>query len=106
RFLCLTAEQVDDADNSIRSNQLQLLAALRKRTKAVALVNNFPIPPFPTLGILDAQQASGQTATLLALNAGIAEDCRTVADTYVVDLLRLVADVGYRNAVNDRYWQL
>lgn len=106
RFLCLTPEQVDDAVNSVRANQLQLLTTLRERTKAVALVNNFPIPPFPTLGILDAQRTSGQTATLLALNAGIAEDTRTVADTYVVDLMRLVGDVGYRNAVNDRYWHL
>lgn len=106
RFLGLTSEQVQEAVTAIRTTQVRLLSALRERTKAVALVNNFPVLPFPTLGILDAQQANGQTATILQLNAGILEDSHTIADTYVIDLMRLVADVGYRNAVNERYWQL
>jgi FkbH-like protein len=71
----------------------------------VVLVNNFPLPPAPTLGILDAQQAGGQSGTVLQLNAGLAAACQAVGDAYVVDLMRLVGDVGYRNAVNERFWQ-
>jgi FkbH-like protein len=105
RFLTLSREQVEGALGDLRSQQEQLLSALRRNSKAVVLVNNFPLPPAPTLGILDAQQAGGQSGTVLQLNAGLAAACQAVGDAYVVDLMRLVGDVGYRNAVNERFWQ-
>ena len=105
RFLTLSGEQVEDALAALMDQQRSLLSALRERSKAVVLVNNFPIPPSPTLGILDAQQSAGQTAAVLRLNARLATVCQAVGDAYVVDLMRLVGDVGYRNAVNERFWQ-
>jgi len=105
RFLTLSTEQVEGAVADLRQQQRQLLRALRERTKAVVLLNNFPVPPAPTLGILDAQRTGGQTATVLQLNAALAADCQTVGDAYIVDLMRLIGDVGYRNAVNERFWQ-
>jgi FkbH-like protein len=105
RFLTLSREQVEDALTGLMEQQRSLLSALRARSKAVVLVNNFPVPPSPTLGILDAQQAGGQTAAVLQLNARMAADCQAVGDAYVVDLMRLIGDVGYRNAVNERFWQ-
>jgi FkbH-like protein len=105
RFLTLSTEQVEGAVADLRGQQQQLLRALRERTKAVVLLNNFPVPPAPTLGILDAQRTGGQTATVLQLNAALAADCQAVGDAYIVDLMRLIGDVGYRNAVNERFWQ-
>jgi FkbH-like protein len=105
RFLTLSTGEVADAVAELRAQQARLLRALREHSQAVVLVNNFPLPPSPTLGILDAQQAAGQTATVLQLNAETAAACQAVGDAYVVDLMRLIADVGYRNAVNERFWQ-
>src|ERR1043165_7695291 len=105
RFLVLSPEEVERRVNDLRTQQLRVLSPPREHTKAVVLVNNFPLPPTPTLGILDAQKSEGQIATILNLNAALTSDSRTVADTYTIDLLRLVADVGYRNAVNERFWQ-
>jgi FkbH-like protein len=104
RFLTLSSNQIEGALQDLRAQQSQLLSALREQTNAIILLNNFPLPAYPTLGILDARQSNGQTGTVLNLNSALAGDCQTLADTYVIDLMRLVGDIGYRNAVNARFW--
>jgi FkbH-like protein len=106
RFLTLNPAQVDEVVEDVRDRQVTLLAALRRRTSAPVLVNNHPIPPAPTLGILDAQRDGGEVATLLRLNAGILQDSRTVSDVYVIDLMRILATIGTSKAIDQRYWQI
>jgi predicted enzyme involved in methoxymalonyl-ACP biosynthesis len=70
------------------------------------LLNNFVLPPYPTLGILDAQSERYHTGTIMRLNSGIQTIAREFPDTYVVDLMALSARLGHEQAFDERYWHI
>jgi len=82
------------------------IAALRRGTRAPILINNFPLPAHPTLGILDAQQDAGETQSRLALNARVREIAAAAADVFVVDLMRISAELGEAAFFDAKQWQI
>lgn len=106
RFTGLTADEVAAETARVLDTIALLVSAIRRNTNAPVLLNNFPLPSHPTLGILDAQQAHGQTRVLLALNAGLVEMAATMRDVYVVDFMRLSAQIGYGDFFDARQWQI
>lgn len=84
----------------------EVLDALRRHTKAPVLINNFPLPRYAALGILDAQSEAYQTHSILKLNLGLLEEARRWPDVYVVDWMTLAARLGSARAFDDRYWQI
>jgi FkbH-like protein len=83
-----------------------VVAALRRNSKAPILVNNFPLLDGFTLGILDSQSADYQTHTLLRLNEALRQMTAAHAGVYVVDYFRWMARVGTARGWDERYWQI
>jgi HAD superfamily phosphatase (TIGR01681 family) len=70
------------------------------------LLNNFPLPAEPTLGILDAQSSAYHTGTILRLNAELLREAGEANDVSVVDFMRIFAAYGSTNFVDERYWHI
>ena len=89
-----------------RRHLRELLTALDKFAAAPVLVNNFPLPTQPTLGILDSQGPAYQTQTTVQLNTDFLSDARALNDVYIVDFMRLFATLGATNCIDERYWHV
>jgi len=105
-FVSTPAEQVAAEADRVRGHLREILAALRASSRAPVLINNFPLPAEPTLGILDAQSAAYQTNTVLQLNAGLLAAAQEQSDVFVVDFMRVFAAHGSASLVDERHWQI
>jgi FkbH-like protein len=70
------------------------LRALRARSDALLLVHNFMAPELRTLGLQDWREREGTAAVYARLNLDLAERCREIPDTQVVDAAHLTALSG------------
>jgi FkbH-like protein len=105
RFASLSAEDVRDEVDRVSRTVAGLLGGVRSRLSAPVLLNNHPLPDFPALGILDAQAPGFQCGTILQLNAELGRIAAAHADTYVVDLMTLLARVGSGGGIDQRRWR-
>jgi FkbH-like protein len=107
RFLSLSAEQVEDEVNRVLRSIREILVAIRKNLKVPVLLNNFPLPAYPTLGILDGQSESFHTGAILRLNQGLQGMAQeSNGGLYIVDLMSLAARLGQDRAFDRRYWHI
>jgi FkbH-like protein len=106
RFLSTPPAQIDEAVDGVRRHVREIVGALNANVRAPILLNNFPLPAEPTLGILDSQSADHQTSTILKLNAHVLADAKEMAGVSIVDFMRLFALHGSANCVDERYWQI
>jgi FkbH-like protein len=106
RFLSLTSGQVNDEVERLLTITEEMVVSLRRHSKAPILVNNFPLPAYTTLGILDAQSENYQTHTILRINLELLRRLRQWPDVYLVDYMDLIARVGSAQGLDDRYWQI
>lgn len=90
----------------VRADVRAVLRALNERSSAPVLLNNFPLPAEPTLGILDAQSSAYHVNTVLRLNAELLRDAAEARDVSIVDYLRIFAAHGSANLVDERYWHM
>src|SRR5207302_3974835 len=67
--------------------------------------NNFPLPDFPALGILDSQSEEYQALTIIRANFEILRGLAPLEDVYLVDYFRLMARVGSSQGIDERQWQ-
>jgi FkbH-like protein len=104
RFLSLTPEQIEQELESVLEGIEQHLAAIRQSSRAPILLNNFPLPFYPTLGILDAQAESYQTYSILRLNQQLTRRIKQWADVYVVNYMGLMAQHGLAQSFDERQW--
>lgn len=105
-FPDLSADGVAAEIDRLAQDTASLLAAIRRGTTAPVLINNFPLPPFPAMGVLDAQGGHSQSQAILRLNQALREAAKGVADVYWVDWFSLIARHGYRQAVDPRHWNM
>jgi FkbH-like protein len=105
-LLSLSSGQVNEEVNRVLTTIGEMVASLRQHTKAPILVNNFPLPAYTTLGILDAQSESYQTHTILRMNLELLRRLRQWPDVYLVDYMGLMARIGSAQGLDDRYWQI
>jgi len=104
RFISMSpAEATAEIDRVLEEIRTRI-ATVRQHSAVPVLVNNFVLPPYPTLGILDSQSESHQIGGILRLNAGIQTIAREFPDVYVVDLMSLSARLGYEQTFDERYW--
>jgi FkbH-like protein len=106
RFISLSGAQVTEEINRILDSLEQTIAGLRQYTQAPILLNNFPLPIYTTLGILDAQVDDSQTQAILSINRGLLVRAREWRDTYLVDYFGLLARTGSALGLDERYWQM
>lgn len=105
RFLSL-GPTVNDEIERVLTETEAMIASLRRHSNAPILVNNFPLPAYTTLGILDAQSEDYQTHAILRLNLELLRRVRQWPDVYLVDYMSLMARVGSAQGVDDRYWHI
>jgi FkbH-like protein len=106
RFLSLAPVQVNDEVEKALTTTEELIDSLRRHSKAPILVNNFPLPAYTTLGILDAQSEGYQIHTILRMNLELLRRLRHWPDIYLVDYMGVIARLGSAQALDDRYWQI
>ena len=105
-FLSTPPDEVAREAERVQRHVTEILTALNANVRAPVLVNNFPLPAEPTLGILDAQSTAYQTHTVLRLNADLLAVATERRDVAVVDFMRLFAVHGFANMVDERYWHV
>ncbi len=101
----MTAAEVAAEIDRLCDETVRVLGAIRRRSQAPVLINNFPLPDPPAMGILDAQ-GSGHSAAVIRLNQALQSAVAEIADVYWVDYLSLFAGHGYRRAADDRHWAM
>ena len=106
RFTSLSGDQVTAEVARIAGVVEMLVRAVRANTAVPILINNFPLPARPTLGILDSQQPHGQTNAILALNAQLLQLAADVPDVYIVDFMRLSAQIGSAEFYDAKQWHI
>ena len=106
RFLTLSATEKDAEIERIVQTTGSILKNIRRNSQAPVLINNFPLPEFPTLGVLDAQSDQYHTYSILKLNSELLSLTQDIPDVYWVDYFGLFSNIGYQNAVDKRHWQI
>ena len=93
------------AVNEIVERASGLLRGLTSRTNALVLMDTFPTPRFAPLGLLDRREELGLAEFYPLVNALVARRVREEFPTVLlIDLDRIVSDVGKRNATDARMW--
>jgi len=106
RFLSLSREQMENEIERVLSTCEEIVGALRKHSNAPILLNNFPLPSYAALGILDSQRECFQTHAFLKLNLELLRRSREWRDVYLVDYMSVMARIGSADAIDERYWQI
>ncbi len=106
RFLTITPEQVEEEIDIVIQDCCQVIGAIRKNTQAPILLNNFPLPNMPTLGIMDVQSTQYHTYSIMRLNLKLLEASKQFGDVYYVDYLGLFSRIGRKQAIDERHWQM
>jgi len=99
-----TPPELDAAIEAVVEQLATLMRRVREHSTAPIVINNFPLVSRSSLGILDAQDPAGQTQALLTINRRLLEICRTLPDVFVADYFCAFAELGYANAIDERYW--
>ena len=106
RFRSFSSTQVNDETERILSTMSGFSEALRRHSNAPILVNNFQLPSYLTLGILDAQSQNYQAQTIVKLNMELLNRLCRIPNVYLVDYMSLMARLGSEQGVDERYWQI
>lgn len=105
-FLELTPEGADAEVDAVASRIEGAVSGLRAWSRAKLLIHAFSPPALPALGILDARLRAGQTTMVRRLNDRLADFAAREADVYLIDLARLIANVGATRWHDARLWGL
>lgn len=106
RFISLSEQALGAEVQRIVDTHVALVRAVRQHSHAPILLNNFPFPDYPALGILDAQREHLQTHTMLRLHQELLRQTRQFPDAYIVDYAHLMARTGMQQGYNERYWHI
>ncbi len=106
RFPSLSNGEVDAEIERIADFTEELVTALRKNIGAPVLLNNFPLPHRPALGIMDAQSENHQSHAIMKLNLELLRRMRKVRDVYLIDYMSLMARLGSGSGLDERYWHI
>lgn len=106
RFPSLSAGQVDNEIERVLGMVVAYLTALRRQSSKPIIINNFMLPEYPALGIMDAQSENYQIHSILRLNLELLRRLRNFQDIYLVDYMSLIARFGSEQVVDRRYWHI
>ena len=100
RFLTFTEEEKRKRQKEIIKHLENLISELSSRTNALILVNNFIVPTFSPLGILDNRISIGLKTFYQGLNSLLSDLFRENRQVYVVDFDGLAAKHGKDRCIN------
>lgn len=101
-FINLT--DVDQLHTEILSRMETILSTLLVNTDAIVLVNNFVVPSFSPLGILDNKAESGLRGFFQKLNNKLVELYRKSRQIYVVDLEAVAGKHGKSRCLDPKMY--
>jgi len=100
RFILLSKEEKMQLQTEIINHLRDLLSKLVSKTKALILLNNFVVPWFSPLGILDNKLETGLREFFQELNRMLADLYRDSRQIYVVDIDNLAGKHGKFRSLN------
>lgn len=106
KFLTASGKMVDDEIERVATYFSSIVSETRKKSNATILINNFPLPEFTTLGILDNQSDTSHTNAIIKLNQKLSEIANANSAVYIIDHFSLFARHGYENCIDEKFWQM
>lgn len=106
RFISLSPEEVEAESSAIPGDTERYLTTMRKFTSAPILLNNFPLPDSPALGILEANSQHSQTEMIRHLNHELGLLAANLPDVFIVDFVQLFARIGGGQGFSSRDWHM
>lgn len=103
-FTSSTPEQVENEVSRLIAFHKKVFECLTERLNCPVLINNFVLPDFTTLGILDVQAEQYQTYTLMNLNLELSKLSRQFSGVYWINHLGLFNRLGFQNCFDNKYW--
>src|SRR5262249_13473386 len=105
-FLSLGSDAKRESVESVLAQTERSLKGFRERSGAALGVHNFALPARPVPGLFEPMAEGSQTDVIRTLNAGLARIARGIPGTSVLDFDRLTAELGYRDAYDEKLWYL
>ena len=102
----LEKDRVKEAVESALNSVNELISAIRMKSEAAIIVHNFLPPATPDLGLVDAQQSTGQNAAFYRLNQRLSDIVSQLGGVFVLDYARVVSRLGSENWHDRRMWHL
>ncbi len=99
-FPRMNTEDRETLVDNITNEVLNVAQALEQNSSALVLVNNFLIPVFTPLGIVDSKQVLGLREFFQQANARLIDALRTTDRIHVVDLDAIASDFGKSRLVD------
>ncbi|MCF2136688.1 MAG: HAD-IIIC family phosphatase [Candidatus Thorarchaeota archaeon] len=99
-FVRMSSDDRRAAFQKIVDDVASVAEALETKTSSLILVNNFIVPTFTPLGLVDNKQAYGLRDLFREANAQLEERFRATSRVFVVDLDTVAASFGKANVVN------
>lgn len=84
----------------------ETLTGIRKKTNSTILLNNFEVPPYTTLGILDWQNKNSEPNVIRELNRQLIDITSDYPGVYIADIENLKSIAGYQNFIDNRNWYI
>ncbi|MFW9975940.1 MAG: HAD-IIIC family phosphatase [Candidatus Thorarchaeota archaeon] len=103
-FVRATEKERLSLQNSMVNSVASVAEALEKNTSATILVNNFIVPVFSPLGIVDNKQKLGLKQLFENANTHLAEKFIKSNRVYIVDLDAVSSDFGKSRITNWNTW--
>lgn len=103
-FVGLSGSEKTSNQTEIIDHLSVLLSKLAAKSRALILVNNFIVPQFSPLGILDNKADMGLREFVQGLNRMLADLYRTSRQIYVVDLERLASGHGKARCLDPKMY--
>ena len=104
QYADLAPEAVSAAIQRVSNSFGQWIRAFRERSSAALVVHSFELPARPNMGLLDAQQETGQSAAIQQINQALRQIAGEHRGVYVLDYDRLVARHGRLRWHDERKW--
>jgi FkbH-like protein len=105
-FTGLAASEIEAELAAVETYVQSVLQGLRSQTQAPILWYGFETPAYPALGILDAQNESGQAGMVLALNRALRARLKDAGNAYFIDADACQRRLGTERYFDHRLWHL
>ncbi|MDD3138163.1 MAG: HAD-IIIC family phosphatase [Lachnospiraceae bacterium] len=105
-FSSLTENEIYDEKNRIVDLYEKIFTVIRQNSNATILYENFYREPVGSCGILDYQRPISEKNISNTINDSIWELSRKFNDIYVIDIVSIIYNLGYKNSIDRKNWEI
>ncbi|MHA2351641.1 MAG: hypothetical protein ACXABX_00805, partial [Candidatus Thorarchaeota archaeon] len=103
-FVRASGKERIDLQKDLVNSVASVVEVLEKNTSAIILANNFIVPVFSPLGIVDNKQKTGLKQFIDGANTALAERFMKSNRVFIVDLESITGDFGKSRITNWNTW--